>query len=220
MKILDDTPDRLVVQGTTILAEMSRGCLVLALLPLGLAALMGMTALTQWGMNSGTLSPWVVLAAPGVAVGLLVFWSLRPKPAVKPRRCQPSPGARVATFDAIAGVVEISGLGTFPLSRVREAVLESDEDAGYNVSLRFHDQRAVSLSQVYIGDRERMQRVVDAIKVFLARLRQHESEMETSLKPIATGPSVQEARTKEEFEQALAATREQADQARRASLKS
>jgi hypothetical protein len=114
MKVLEETPDRLVVQGTTVAAEMGRACGVMALIPVGLIALMGLTALARWAGDRGDLSAGVVVAAPAAGVGLLALWLLWPKRIAPPRRSPPTPGARIATFDAVAGVVDITGVGTFP----------------------------------------------------------------------------------------------------------
>src|SRR5262249_49183874 len=111
-----------------------------------------------------------------------------------------------------------SRVGAFPLSEVSGAGLESEEDAGDNVSIRFYDRDAVLLSHVTLGDRGRVQRVVDAIQAFLARLPQREGDREHAPKPATPRPSVEEAQTKEEFERALAGMREQVHAARPASL--
>ena len=82
MKVLEETPDRLVVQGTTVVAEMGRACGVMALIPVGLIALMGLTALARWAVDRGDLSAGVVLSAPAAGVGLLALWLLwRTRPA-------------------------------------------------------------------------------------------------------------------------------------------
>ena len=215
MKVLEETPDRLVVQGTTVVAEMGRACAVMALIPVGVIALMGLTALARWAVDRGDLSAGVVVAAPAAGVGLLALWLLWPKRAAPPRRSPPTPGARIATFDAVAGVVDITGVGTFPLGRVRGASLENAEDAGDNVAICFYDREAVSLSHVTIGDRQRVQHVVDAIQAFLARPPPRAIEPPPAPVPLPPRPSVQEAQSKEEFEQALAAMRDEVEAARR-----
>jgi hypothetical protein len=94
-------------------------------------------------------------------------------------------------------------------------LLESAEDAGDNVAICFYDREAVALSHVTIGDRQRVQHVVDAIQAFLARLPPRAIEPPPAPVPLPPRPSVQEAQSKEEFEQALAAMRDEVEAARR-----
>jgi hypothetical protein len=211
MKVLLETPDFLVVEGTTMLAEVSGGCAKMALLVLCLPALTFVLYALQMALaGDPTLAPIALLLS--AAVACLAF-SLRQRDPGPARMKASTPGARVTTFDAVAGTVAISNLGTYPLQEVGSALLEQSEESGYNVQLRFANREAVLLSHVYI-DEARVAHVLERIQRFLARLPPRPSPP-TAAPVLAPSPSVQEAQTREEFERALEALRQETERRQR-----
>src|SRR6516165_8622461 len=167
MKVLLETPDCLVVEGTTIVAEVLGGCAKMGLMVLCLPVLAFVVfALKKAVDGNPTLAIFALLI--GVAAACLAFAVRQLGPGPERRRAS-TPGARVTTFDAVAGTVTISGVGTYPLEDVASALLDESEDSGYNVQLRLHNHDAVMLSHVYIGE-SRVADVLERIQQFLARL--------------------------------------------------
>jgi hypothetical protein len=205
MKVLLETPACLVVEGTTMLAEVSGGCLKMSLMVLCLPLLtFVLYALTMALAGDPTLA--IIALLSGAAVACLAF-ALRQRGPGPARRKAATPGARLTTFDAVAGTVAISGIGTYPLQDVSIAMLDQSEEGGYNVQLRFYNREAVLLSPVYI-DEARVAHVLERIQQFLAR-RSPRPSPPPAAPVFAPPPSVQEAQTKEEFERALEAMRQE-----------
>ena len=211
MKVLLETPNCLVVEGTTMLAEVRGGCAKMGLMVLCLPVLaFGVYALKTAVDGDPTLA--IIALLIGVAVACLAF-ALRQRGPGPVRRKASTPGARLTTFDAVAGTVTISGVGTYPLEDVGSAILDKSEDSGYNVQLRFHNRDAVMLSHVYIGE-SRVAHVLERVQQFLARLPPRPSRRPAA-PVLAPPPSVQEAQTKEEFERALEVMRQETERRKR-----
>jgi hypothetical protein len=212
MKVLQETPERLVIGGSTALAWMAGATVKLGLGCLALPLLAFLTYAAQMALTDGDPKP-ALIAAAIVGVGVLGAFALRPQRTDPARALAPTPGARVTTFDAVAGVVDISGIGTFPLRDVRCAMLDTPEDCGgCNVTLCFHNREAIPLSHVYTPERGRMEEVVERIERFLARLPERRDQPDRGPAPRQpAGPSVYEAQTKEEFERALEALRRETE---------
>jgi hypothetical protein len=210
MKVLLDTPDCLVVEGTTMLAEVRGGCMKMSLMVLCLPVLtFVLYALATALTGDPTLAIIALLII--AAVACLTF-ALRQRGRGPARMKAATPGARLTTFDAVAGTVAVAGVGTYPLQDVASAVLDNSEEGGSNVQLRFHDREAVLLSHVYI-DEARVAHVLERIERFLARLPPR-PRPQTAPPVLAPPPSVHEAQTREEFERALEAMRQQTERER------
>jgi hypothetical protein len=210
MKVLLETPDCLVVEGTTMLAEVRGGCTKMGLMVLCLPALAFVLYALQMALaGDPTLAIIALLSSAAVACLAFALRQQGPGPA---RMKAPTPGARGTTFDVVAGTVAISGIGTYPLQDVSSAILDQSEESGYNVQLRFHNREAVMLSHVYIGE-ARVAHVLARIQQFLARLPPRPGPP-TAAPVLAPPPSVQEAQTKEEFERALEAMRQEVERRR------
>jgi hypothetical protein len=209
MKVLLETPERLVVEGTTMLAEVSGGCMKMGLMVLCLPVIaFVLYALTMALAGDPTLAIIALLISAAVACLAFALRRLGRGPA---RMKASTPGARLTTFDAVAGTVAISGVGAYPLQDVGSAILDQSEESGcYNVQLRFHNREAVMLSHVYI-DESRVAHVLERIQQFLARLPPRPSPQPAAPLPAPPPPSVHEAQTKEEFERALEAMRQETE---------
>jgi hypothetical protein len=205
MKVLLETPDCLVVEGTTMLAEVSGGCAKMGLMVLCLPVLAFVLYALQMALaGDPTL---VIIALLLSAAGACLACALRQLDPGPARLKASTPGARRTTFDAVAGTVDISDLGTYPLQDVASALLDPSEESGYNVQLRFSNREAVMLSQVYIGE-SRVAHVLERIQRFLARLPPRPSPP-TAAPVLAPPPSIEDAQTREEFERALEAMRQE-----------
>jgi hypothetical protein len=202
MRVLQETPDRLVVEGATVVASMAGAFVKMALMVLALPCLAFAVFSLQMAVTYGELRPGLIVAAVAGTVTCIVL-ALRTRRADLARGLAPTPGARQTVFDARAGVVNISGVGSFPLQDVRCAFLDSPEDCGCMASLSFYDREAVSLSTVYIPEEDQVQEVVNRIERFLARL--PKGPRRPAPAPAPRQPSVYQAQTKEEFERALQA---------------
>jgi hypothetical protein len=210
MKVLLETPDCLIVEGTTILAEIRRGCMKIGLVVLCLPVLAFILfALQMAWAGDPTLA--IIALLVGAAVACLAF-ALRQRDPGPARRKASTWGARVTTLDAVAGTVTVSGVGTYSLEDVGSAILDKSDEGGYNVQLGFSNRETVTLSHVYI-DESRVAYVLERIQQFLARLRPQPST-QIAAPVLAPPPSVQEAQTKEEFERALEAMRQEMERQR------
>jgi hypothetical protein len=208
MKVLLDTPDCLVVEGTTMLAEVRGGCMKMSLTVLCLPVVAFVVyALKMALAGDSTLA--VIALLFSAAVACLAF--ARRQRGPDPARMRGSTwGPRVTTFDAVAGTVTVSDVGTYSLEDVASAVLDESDEGGCNVQLRFSNRETVTLSHVYIGE-ARVAHVLERVEQFLARLRPQPSPQAAA--PVsAPPPSIEEAQTKEEFERALDATRHDMEQ--------
>jgi hypothetical protein len=210
MKVLLETPDYLVVEGTTMLAELRGGCAKMSLMVLCLPVFtFVLYALYMALAGDPTLA--IIAALIGAAVGCLTFALRQGGPGPAHMKAA-TPGARLTTFDAVAGTVEISGVGTYPLQEVASATLDTSEESAYNVQLRFRNREAVMLSHVYIGE-PRVSQVLERIQRFLARLPLPGPQAAAPVS--APPPSVHGAQTKEEFELALEAMRQETQRRQR-----
>jgi hypothetical protein len=201
MRVLQETPDCLVVEGTTVLAEVGGGCLKMGLMVLcqPVLAFIVFALQTAWA-GDPTVAIITVLIGIAVAFLALVLRRKGPGPA---RRKAATWGARVTTFDAVAGTVTVSDVGTYSLQDVGSAVLDQSDEGGCSVQLRFSNRETVTLSHVYI-DEGRVARVLERIQQFLTRLRPQPIP-QTVAPVLPPSPSAYEAQTKEEFERALEA---------------
>jgi hypothetical protein len=211
MKVLLETPERLEVEGTTVLAEVSGGCAKMGLLVLCLPILTFFLYVLKKALDGDPTLAIITLLISAAVVCLVL--ALRQRGSGPARRKASTPGARHTTFDAVAGTVEISGIGIYPLQDVGSAILDKSEESCYNVQLRFHNREAVLLSHVYI-DESRVAHVLERIQQFLARLPLRPGPQ--TVTPVSAPlPSVHEAQTKEEFERALEVMRQETERRKR-----